>query len=116
MSVRDTLTKEEQEIFDELKAKCWPKPKPKPKVKAAVVEHPASKQLTAEERFRLICEHNQALMRELQREAQELGKADPRQSVIDAVWEQNLEAWHEREQAYVWTCHRGPGDSDWGRR
>jgi hypothetical protein len=44
-------------------------------------------------------EHNRALMRELRREAQELGRVSPRQATIDQVWETNLEGWREREQA-----------------
>ena len=39
-----------------------------------------------------------------------------RQQIIDAVWERNLEARRELDEMYRHSCHRGPGDSDWGLR
>jgi hypothetical protein len=39
-----------------------------------------------------------------------------RQQIIDAVWEKNLADKRELEEMYRGSCHRGPGDSDWGLR
>jgi hypothetical protein len=39
-----------------------------------------------------------------------------RQQLIDQAWERTLEARRELEAVYPRTCHRGPGDSDWGLR
>jgi hypothetical protein len=38
------------------------------------------------------------------------------QAILDAAQEQYLERQRELEEEYSRSCHRGPGDDDWGRR
>jgi|SRR5262245_13487091 len=118
MSVRDTLTPRERELYDELVAKCLPKhpkPKPQPTVEGNVVTLPKPERKA--ERYQLLCEHNRALMRELHYEhgaAIEVECAN--QYRIDRAWAASRQTQAELDALYASTCVRGPGDSDWGRR
>jgi hypothetical protein len=39
-----------------------------------------------------------------------------RQAALDAAWQRTLEARRELERQWDGTCHKGPGDPDWGQR
>jgi hypothetical protein len=39
-----------------------------------------------------------------------------RQAALDAAWERTLEARRELERQWNGTCHKGPGDPDYGQR
>jgi hypothetical protein len=85
-------------VSDEIKAKLLarvytdlmpdpPKPKPKPKLQAEVLPFPPK--LSERE----LCE---------------------RQKLIDQTWRANLAAQRELDAEAARSCHRGPGDPDYG--
>ena len=87
-------------VSDEIKAKLLarvytdlmpdpPKPQPKPKLEAEVLPFPPK--LSDQELIR-------------------------RQAILDAAWERHIAAQRELEAEAALTCHRGPGDPDWGTR
>ena len=111
-----------------------PQPAPPPKPKPA--------QVRAEERFaetrkatqNIINDaaaHNDALTRRMQQERREMVQAEDvrtrYQHELDRWWQSKLDAEASlddgfdystgfRERRYKTTCHRGPGDPDWGLR
>ena|ERR1700732_3272943 len=95
------------EWIQQLIADCTPKPKPKPTVEGNVTTLPKAE--TAAERYRQMCEHNRALMRELRQERNAAMEAEcGEQLLIDRAWDASRQTQAELDALYASSCHRGP--------
>jgi hypothetical protein len=104
-------------LLEELKRKYVPNYGVPKLPKAEVVVHPAAEELTAQDRYQRLCEHNRALVRQLRDECDRSIAAEcTKQQLIDQAWEASRQTQVELDALYAWTCNRGPGDSDWGLR
>jgi hypothetical protein len=117
MSARDGLTESQKVIYDELLRECLPRhPNPKPaKLVEKITQLRPKEEVSEAERWRRAAEHNRALLRRLREEKQRAIAAEvERQRQIDWAWEQSRLTQQALDELYASTCHRGPGDGDWG--